>query len=227
VPRDGLMAPHRYQLVPLEGAQYVATHIPGARLVTLPGADGPLYWDGPDLVLAEVAQFVTGTAAPAHGTRRLLTVVFTDIVESTERLGALGDRDWNAMLRVHNDIVQDEARRTSGRIVKFTGDGALATFEDPEEALSFAQHVQIRLHQIGMSIRAGVHTGEVNVTGGDVDGLAVNIAARVMSAGGEDGIFVSRTTRDLVLGSTFKFRFLGERALKGVEGDWEHYQSIN
>jgi class 3 adenylate cyclase len=216
-----------YQLVPIENAQFVADHIPGARLVTLPGADGPLYWDGPDRVLAEIAQFIEGPATHARGARHLLTVVFTDIVRSTEHLGSMGDRDWNATLRVHNDIVQDEARRTAGRIVKFTGDGVLATFEDPEEALSFAQRVRTRLGQIDVSIRAGLHTGEVNVSGDDVDGLGVNIAARVMSAGGDEGIFVSRTTRDLVLGSTFRFQSLGERTLKGVEGTWELYECVS
>jgi class 3 adenylate cyclase len=215
-----------YQLIPIENAQYMADHIPQSRLVTLPGADGPLYWDGPDLVLAEIARFIEGSAAPSRGTRHLLTVVFTDMVRSTEHLGSMGDRDWNATLRVHNDIVQDEARRTSGRIVKFTGDGVLATFDDPEEALSFAQRVRTRLQPIGISIRAGVHTGEVNVTGDDVDGLAVNIASRVMTAGGDEGIFTSRTTHDLVLGSAFQFRSLGERSLKGIEGDWELFESV-
>ena len=159
-------------------ARYMAQHIPGAKLVELRGADGPAYWEHPDSVIGAIREFVEGGAPPVAHARELLTVLFTDIVRSTERLSEVGDRDWNATLRVHNDIAESIARLESGRIVKHTGDGLVVTFGDPERAVAFARELRARLSPVGVTIRAGLHTGVVNVSAADIDGLTVHIAAR-------------------------------------------------
>ncbi len=216
-----------YEMIPVGHAHYLAEHIPNARLVELPGTDGTLIWENPDSTIEALRSFLReDEPPPVHRDRALLTVLFTDIVRSTERASAMGDRDWNAVLRVHNEIASAEVGKASGRLVKFTGDGMLATFTDPARALECALQLQVSLARMGITIRAGLHTGQVNVSADDIDGLAVHIAARVMAACDDGGVVVSRTVHDLLLGSGFRFASLGTHSLKGIEGEWELFETL-
>lgn len=216
-----------YEMIPIGHARYLAEHLPNARLVELPGTDGALPWETPDLALEAIRSFLhEGARTVPRADRAVLTVLFTDIVRSTERASAMGDRDWNAVLRVHNELATSEVARATGRLVKFTGDGMLATFADPARALECALQLRTVLQRMDVPIRAGLHTGQVNVGPDDVDGLAVHIAARVMAAGGDGRVVVSRTVHDLLLGSAYRFASLGPQLLKGIEGEWELFETL-
>ncbi len=200
--------------------RYLAEHIPNARYVELPGADH-LYWAGDtEPTLTEVEQFLTGAPAASRVDRVLATVLFTDIVASTDRLAAVGDRRWRETLDLHDRIVRQQLDRYRGREVKSTGDGFLATFDGPARAIACAHAIIDGLRRQGVDVRAGLHTGEIDQRGSDIGGLAVHIAARVMehAAGGET--WVSSTVRDLVAGSGIAFSDRGEYELKGVPGEW-------
>jgi class 3 adenylate cyclase len=163
-------------------------------------------------------------AAPATaGERTLATVLFTDIVGSTERASRIGDRQWSRLLDAHDRAAKELVDRSGGRLVKSTGDGILATFDSPGAAIRCATALRDRLGELGIEIRAGLHTGEVQPRGADVGGIAVHVAARVMGAAGDGEVLVSRTVRDLVAGSDVAFDDRGNHALKGIGGEWQLY----
>jgi class 3 adenylate cyclase len=172
-------------------------------------------------VLEGVEAFLTGAERPAVPTRVLATVLFTDIVGSTERAAELGDRRWRELLQVHDDLAGRLVDRWGGRLVKTTGDGILATFDGPGRAVGCAVALREELRGLHIEIRAGLHAGEVELRDGDVGGIAVHIAARVLSAAGPGEVLVSRTVRDLVAGSDTVLEDRGAHRLKGVEGAWQ------
>jgi class 3 adenylate cyclase len=209
-----------FGLVPIAHGRYLAEHLPEAKLVELPGADVDLMWDAPELALDAVQEFLTGVRRGPEPSRVLATVLFTDIVGSTERAARMGDRRWRGLLEVHDEVAGRLVARFHGRLVKTTGDGILATFDGPGRAIRCAAALGDELTGIGLQIRVGLHTGEIELRDRDVGGIAVHIAARVMAAAGPGEILASRTVRDLVVGSDIAMDDLGERPLKGVEGAW-------
>jgi class 3 adenylate cyclase len=210
-----------FQVVPIEHARYLAEHIPRAKLVELPGADALLVWETPEFVLDLVEDFLTGVRRTAEPKRVLATVLFTDIVESTRRAERLGDRRWRELLDTHDELASRLVEQWGGRLVKTTGDGILATFDGPGRGIGCAAALGEELRSIGIQIRAGVHTGEVELRDGDVGGMAVHIAARVMALAGPGEILTSRTVRDLVVGSDVVLNDRGLQQLKGIEGTWQ------
>lgn len=209
-----------YRFVPVSHGRYLAEHIPNARFVELPESDGPVFWETPELILSEVETFLTGERARGHPGRSLATVLFTDIVGSTERAEALGDRAWKALLDVHDDLTRRHVTQCGGRFVKSTGDGILAIFEQPGDAIRTAHDISVDLGNIGLEIRAGLHIGELDLRGQDVGGIAVHVASRIMDLAQPGEIVVSSTVRDLVAGARFNFTEEGEHDLKGVAGHW-------
>jgi pimeloyl-ACP methyl ester carboxylesterase len=207
------------KMVPVEHGRYLTEHIPGARLLELPGADHIPMRDQ-DAALDEIEEFLTGVRPRPEPDRMLATVMFTDIVDSTRRAAELGDRKWRDLLERHDEIVRRELDRHRGREVKTTGDGFLATFDGPARAVRCVGAIRSPLRADDVEIRAGIHTGEIEVMGEDVGGIAVHIAARVaaMAAGGET--LVSSTVKDLVVGSGIEFEDRGAHELKGVPGEW-------
>jgi class 3 adenylate cyclase len=210
-----------FQLLPVEHGRYLAAHIPQAKLVELPGSDGPLIWESPELALNRIEEFLTGAHRLAEPSRVLATVLFTDIVASTERAGRLGDRRWRELLEVHDEVAARLVEEFGGRLVKSTGDGILATFDGPGRAIRCAAALANQLAGIDLQLRAGLHVGEVEVRDDDIGGIAVHIAARVLAAAGPGEILASRTVRDLVVGSDITLDDRGTRPLKGVEGTWQ------
>jgi class 3 adenylate cyclase len=207
----------------IEHGRYLAEHIEGAKLVELPGADGPLPWEHADLALDAIEEFLTGTLRGPDTTRAVTTLLFTDIVRSTERAAQLGDERWRELLSLHDDTAHRVIATFGGRIVKTTGDGILATFDGPRRAIRASAALRLEVRRIGLDLRSGIHTGEVENRGVDVSGIAVHIAARVMAAAGEGEILVSRTVRDLIAGSEIELEERGAHQLKGVAGDWLLY----
>jgi class 3 adenylate cyclase/pimeloyl-ACP methyl ester carboxylesterase len=201
-------------------ARYLADRIAQARLVGLDGDDNAWFAGDSDRVLDEIESFVTGERAVAPTNRVLSTVLFTDIVGSTERAEALGDEAWTAVLDAHNDVVAKHVAGARGDVVKFTGDGALATFNGPARAINCACAIRDAVHDLGLDIRAGLHTGEVEVIERDVHGIAVHIAARIMALAGPGEVLVSGVIPPLVLGSRIAFDDRGRHALKGVREPW-------
>jgi len=210
-----------FRLLPIEHGRYLAEHIPDARLVVLPGADGPLTWEDPEVTLGHIEEFLTGVRGTVPATRVLATVLFTDIVASTERAAELGDRRWRELLQVHDDLGTRLVEQSGGRVVKSTGDGLLATFDGPGRAIAGAVALRDQLADIDVQIRAGLHAGEVELRGDDVGGIAVHIAARIMAEAGPGEVVVSRTVRDLVAGSDRQLEDRGTHQLKGVAGGWQ------
>jgi class 3 adenylate cyclase len=199
---------------------HVAEHIPDARYVTLPGA-GPVWLGAEDAAADEIAHFLTGVRRPVADDRVLATVLFTDIVGSTERAAALGDDRWRSLLRRHDDLVRDEVRRHRGRVVKSLGDGALAVFDGPSRAIGSAAAIRDGVHDLGLEIRAGLHTGECELLADDdVGGLAVHIGARIAELAAPGEILVSTTVRDLIVGSGETLADRGEHDLRGIPGPW-------
>jgi class 3 adenylate cyclase len=210
-----------YPLFRIEHGRYLAEHIEGARLVELPGADGALAWENADLLIDEIEEFLTGIRRRAAPDRALATVLFTDIVGSTERAGELRDERWLRLLDVHDETARRVVGGLDGRLIKMTGDGILAIFDGPGRGIRAAALLREELRRAGLDIRAGVHTGEVELRDGDVGGIAVHIGARVMSAAAPGEILVSRTVRDLIAGSEIRLEDRGAHQLKGVEGPWQ------
>jgi len=174
-------------------------------------------------MLDQVEEFVTGRPPAAASDRMLATVVFTDIVRSTERAAELGDRRWRELLGQHNRLVERELARYRGRFVKSIGDGVLATFDGPGRAVRFALAIREGAQTLGLELRAGVHTGECEVLANDVAGMAVHLAARVQAAAGPGDVLTSGTVKDLVVGSGLEFEDRGRHVLKGVPGEWSLY----
>jgi pimeloyl-ACP methyl ester carboxylesterase len=202
-----------------EEGRYIADHIPGARFVLLEGVDHAPFVD-PDQIVDEIEEFLTGVRPAPHIDRVLATVVFTDIVGSTERAAALGDRRWTELLHDHNEAIRRELARHRGREISTAGDGFLATFDGPARAIRFAQAAADAVRVLGIDIRAGVHTGEIELSGEDIRGLAVHIGARIAAIAGPHEVIVSSTVKDLVAGSGIVFADRGMSALKGVPGKW-------
>ena len=210
-----------FGLVPLAHGRYLADHIRGARLVELPGSDVDLSWETPELALDSIQEFLTGVRGGAEPSRVLATVLFTDIVGSTERAARLGDRRWRGLLEVHDELAGRLVEQFGGQLVKMTGDGILATFDGPGRAIRCAAALADELAGIGLQIRAGLHTGEIELRDGDIGGIAVHITARVMAAAEPGQILTSMTVHDLVVGSDIAMDNLGTRPLKGVDGTWQ------
>jgi class 3 adenylate cyclase len=210
-----------FGLVPIEHARYLTEHIAGAKLVELSGSDVDLSWETPDVALDGIHEFLTGVRRDTEPGRVLATVLFTDIVGSTERAARLGDRRWRELLGVHDELAGRLVEEFHGQLVKTTGDGILATFDGPGRAIRCVAAFRDELAGIGLRIRSGLHTGEIELRDRDVGGIAVHIAARVMAAAGPGEILISRTVRDLVAGSDIAMDDLGTRPLKGIEGTWE------
>ncbi|MBA2326100.1 MAG: adenylate/guanylate cyclase domain-containing protein [Actinobacteria bacterium] len=207
----------------VEFGRYAAAKIPGARLVELPGADHEPWLGDAEAVLAEISEFVTGVRESPEPDRVLATVLFTDIVDSTGRASELGDRRWKELLDRHDSVVRQQVERARGTYVKSTGDGALATFDGPARAIRCAGAIHQSLRGLGLQVRAGLHTGEVELGGNDVAGIAVHLAARVVDQAEPDEVLVSRTVVDLVAGSGLEFADRGAHELKGVPGEWRLY----
>jgi class 3 adenylate cyclase/pimeloyl-ACP methyl ester carboxylesterase len=201
-------------------SRYLADHIAGAKLVELEGDDVLPFTGESGQLLDAIEQFLTGQQAPAPADRMLATLLFTDVVDSTQLAGRMGDRRWRELLRTHDAVVRDELDRFRGREVKFTGDGFLTTFDGPARAIRCACAIRDALHAIGLEVRAGVHTGEIERHGDDVAGIAVHVAQRVMTRAQPGQVLVSRTVADLIAGSDIDLDDLGEHDLKGVPGPW-------
>jgi class 3 adenylate cyclase len=204
----------------VEHSRYLAEHIPGARYVELEGSDSLFSVGDVDALIGEVEEFLTGARHVHEPDRVLATVLFTDIVGSTERAAELGDSDWRSLLERHDALVRAEVERHRGRCVKSTGDGVLATFDGPARAVRAATSIGDAVRRLGVDIRAGLHTGELEVLDDDVGGLAVHIGARVMGKAEAGEVLVSSTVKDLVVGSGLDFSERGEHQLKGVPGEW-------
>jgi class 3 adenylate cyclase len=204
---------------PVERGRYLADHIDGARLVELPGSD--LSWTAANqVVVDEIAEFLTGERPVATADRVLATVLFTDIVGSTERAAAVGDSRWRSQLDVHDSAVREQLRRFRGREINTTGDGFVASFDGPARAIRCGQSIVEAVAQVGLELRVGLHTGECEVRGDDLGGVAVHIAARVASLATPGEVLVSGTVKDLVVGSGIEFTERGEHQLRGVPGSW-------
>jgi len=214
------------QLCLVDHGRYLAEHIPGAKYVELDGADHWPWFGDTDTVVAEVEEFLTGMRHPAPADRVLATVMFTDIVGSTEQLAKVGDNAWRQLLDRHDSVTARQVERFRGRAIKHTGDGVLATFDGPARAVQCARTIQDATRAIGLEVRAGLHVGECELRGDDIGGLAVHIAARVAGAAGPGEILVSSTVRDLVAGSGLEFSDRGAQKLKGVPGKWRLF-SVN
>jgi class 3 adenylate cyclase len=208
------------QFLSVEQGRALAEHIPQPKLVELPGADATLVWETPELALDLIQQFLTGVHRSVEPNRVLATVLFSDIVASTERAGQLGDRRWRELLNVHDELAHRLVEEFGGRLVKTTGDGLLATFEGPGRGIRCAAALRDELRGIRLQLRVGLHTG-VELRDGDVGGIAVHIAARVMAAAGPGEILTSRTVRDLIVGSDIVLDDRGIHPLRGVEGIWQ------
>lgn len=207
--------------------RYLAEHIPNAKYVELPGPD-QLVWAGDQArTVSEIQEFITGVR-PMHPTDRVLaTVLFTDIVDSTRRAAELGDTAWHELLAEHDRLARRVVSEGSGRVIKSTGDGILATFDGPARGVRAARELSVRARELDLPIRAGLHAGEVEVTDGDVAGLAVHIGARVASLASADEVLVTSTVKELVIGSQIEFEDRGSRVLKGVPGRWRVFAVAN
>jgi class 3 adenylate cyclase len=207
--------------VPLDLGRYLAEHIPGARFVVVPGNDVHAFVKPTSQILDEVERFLTGAPRKTDTDRALATILFTDIVGSTERAAALGDRRWRNLLESHLAVSRTIVDQYRGRVIKVTGDGVLATFDGPGRAIRCAFALGDAVRPLGVEIRAGLHTGEVEVIGEDLGGIAVHIAARVMAEAGPGELLVSGAVPPLVAGSGIEFGDRGEHDLKGVPGTWK------
>jgi pimeloyl-ACP methyl ester carboxylesterase/class 3 adenylate cyclase len=208
--------------VPAQWGRYLADHIPGAQYLEVDGAEHAPWFTEPDTILTGIEEFLTGSrAAPAQSHRALRTVLFTDIVASTQHAAATGDERWRAVLHRFGEITAELTQRFSGTVVKSTGDGHLATFEGPTQAIRCAEALRTEAETLGIEIRAGIHTGECELLDADIGGIAVHIAARICGQAGASDIVVSRTVRDLVVGSGTGFEDRGSVELRGVPGTWQ------
>jgi class 3 adenylate cyclase len=213
----------RDRLVNVRNGRWLAEHLPNARLVELPGDDHMLWYEHPELAFGEIQEFLTGVKFEPEPERMLATVVFTDIVDSTKTAAELGDKRWREQLERHQKTVGKALDRFGGRQVKNTGDGFLATFDGPARAIRCAREILDSSETEGLRVRAGVHTGEIEVMDGDIGGMGVHIAARVSALAGPSEVLVSRTVKDLVAGSGLEFAERGAHELKGVPDTWELY----
>lgn len=207
--------------VRVEEGRFIAERIAGSKLVEFPGSDH-WFWAGDlDPMLQEIEEFVTGERTVAGSERTLATILFTDLVASTERVAEIGDRSWADLLDRHHRLVRSELRRWRGREIDTAGDGFLALFEGPGRAIACAKSLTEAVGRLGIEMRCGVHSGEVEVVGDNVAGLAIHIGARIAAMAGPSEVLVSRTVKDLVGGSGVEFESRGSHRLKGVPEEWE------
>lgn len=214
-------------LVDVEASRFMAERIPGAKYVELSGRDHvPVVGDA-DAILDEIEEFLTGARLGAEPDRALLTVMFTDIVGSTERAAELGDRRWRDLLDSHRMVVRRELARHRGKEVNTTGDGFFVTFDGPARAIRCAIRIREELRQRGLEIRIGLHTGECELLGDDIGGVAVHIGARVEARAMPGEVLVSSTVKDLVVGSGLQFEDRGTHTLKGIPDEWHLFAVAN
>ena len=206
--------------VQVEEARYIADRIPNAKLVELPGVDHLPWVGNQDSVLDEIQEFLTGIRQGPAPDRVLVTVLFTDVVGATARAAKLGDRRWRDLLETHDAAIRHQLRVHRGREVKTMGDGFLATFDGPARAIRCAGAIREAVGEVGVEVRAGIHTGEVELIGEDVGGMAVNIGARIGALAEPGEVLVSSTVRELVVGSGLAFEERGNYELKGAPGEW-------
>jgi class 3 adenylate cyclase len=211
-------------IVPVRQARYLADNIPNARFVELPGDFHVARAVDDDAdVMDAISEFITGApvARPIDVDRVLMTVLFTDIVDSTRHAASMGDKAWSALLEQHDAIAARAVERYQGVVVKRTGDGLLATFDGPGRGVRAAREIQESVQPLGIDVRAGLHTGEVERRADDVAGIGVHIGARVSALAGPGEVLVTSTVKDLVIGSELEFEDRGPHTLKGVPGDWQ------
>jgi class 3 adenylate cyclase len=206
-------------ILPARGKD-LADRIPGAKYVELPGRNMYHFVEPWRDSFREIAEFLTGQQPDVADDRVLATVLFTDIVDSTRRAADMGDRDWHALLDAHDAVVRSQLARFRGREVNMSGDGFLAMFDGPQRAIRCAMAIRDAVQQLGIEVRAGLHTGECEVRGDGIGGIGVHIGARVSAVAGSNEVLVSSTLRDLVIGSGLEFNDRGAHALKGVPGEW-------
>ena len=211
------------EFIPVAGARYMAEQIPGAKLIVLPGRDHIPFYGDAEGYAEEVEEFLTGARHAPVPDRVLTTVMFTDIVGSTERAAALGDARWRELVLRHDEIVRAELERHRGHEVKTMGDGFLATFDGPARGIRCARAIADDVGALDIKLRAGLHTGECELVGDDIAGMAVNIGARIGALAGADEVIVSSTVKDLVVGSGISFSERGPCELRGVPGPWHLY----
>jgi pimeloyl-ACP methyl ester carboxylesterase len=207
-------------------AQYLAEHIPGAKLVLLPGEDHIPWWGNQERLVGEAQEFLTGARNSPPTERVLLTVLVTDIVGSTEKVAAIGDLKWKDILQAHDDVVRREVRNFGGQEINQTGDGFVLAFTGPTRAIQCAQAIIREVSRLGLATRAGLHTGECERRDGDLSGLAVHIASRISSNAPPNSILVSSTVKDLVVGSGIRFTGQGAYSLRGVPGEWSLFAVV-
>jgi class 3 adenylate cyclase len=208
------------RVVDVQHARYLAAHIPRARLVELPGIDHTIGVGDNDAIVDEVEEFLTGSRHAAELERVVATVLFTDIVGSTEKAAQLGDRKWCDLLEGYYALARRQLERFRGREIDTAGDGMFATFDGPARAVRCAKAIGQEAKALGIDIRAGLHTGEVEVIGEKIGGIAVHIGARVASHAAAGEVVVSSTVKDLAAGSGIQFEERGTHTLKGVDGEW-------
>ncbi|HSI80320.1 MAG TPA: adenylate/guanylate cyclase domain-containing protein [Solirubrobacterales bacterium] len=218
-----VMHPRDDAVAPVALGRHLAEKIPGARWVEIDGADHVISAADVDLVVGQIEEFLIGHRAPRAPERVLATVLFTDIVDSTVRAAELGDRGWRELLDRHDVLIRRQIQLHRGSAVKSTGDGILATFDGPARAIGCATAAAREVRSLGIEIRAGLHSGECELRDGDVGGMAVHIGARVAARAGAGEVLVSRTVKDLVVGSGIEFEARGTAELKGVPGEWALY----
>ncbi len=212
---------HGDRLVNVRSGRYLAEHIPGAAFVEVPGIDHVPFFERADEFIDEIEVFVTGSRRSVEPDRRLATVLFSDIVGSTERAADLGDARWRELLERHHAAIRSELTRGGGAEVKTLGDGFLATFDGPARAIRCAIAIRDATAILDVPVRIGLHCGEIEVMGDDIGGIAVHIAARVGALAGSGEVLVSRTVKDLVAGSGIAFELRGSHTLKGISDEWE------
>jgi class 3 adenylate cyclase len=210
--------------IPLEVGRGLADGIRGAKFVELRGEDHVPWAGDIDALVDEVASFLTGARTSGEPDRALATVLFTDIVNSTEVAARMGDREWRALLERHDAVCRQQVNSYDGRVVKTLGDGLLAVFSGPARAVRCAQALSADVEELGIALRAGVHAGEVELIGEDVGGMAVHLGARVSAKANAGEVLVSSTVRDLVVGSDLRFTEVGEHELKGIPGSWRLFR---
>jgi class 3 adenylate cyclase len=231
LPRVGVptLVMHRSgdRVVEVESGRYLAEHIPGARWVELAGEDFVLWAGDMDAIADEVEEFLTGRRIGSEATRVVVTVMFTDVVGSTARAEALGDRAWSDLLRAHDSRLRAELHRFGGHEIDTAGDGFFASFASPTAAIHCARAVQAAVREIGIEVRIGLHTGECEVSGEKLRGVAVHIGSRVAGKAHAGEVVVSQTVRDIASGAGFVFEDAGEHELKGIPDRWHLYRVVS
>jgi len=213
-------------MVPMDCGRLLADEIPGARLAVFPGEDHLLWVGDWEPIVDEIEEFLTGSRHRSDPDRALATILFTDIVSSTERVADLGDERWRALVERHDEVSHAEIARYEGRTIKTLGDGFLAVFEGPARAIRCARAISDAVRGLGIEVRSGVHTGECERRGDDLAGIAVNVAARIVAKAAPGEVMVSSTVRELVLGSGLEFAERGTHALKGVPEEWRLFAVV-